>query len=81
MTKKIKKFNKKEGSDLLNDKVRFNEKFKTYINRDFLMIDGNYEEFIKFTNKHKIFMAKPISGDGGFGIEKIEIIAIKVTKN
>lgn len=68
----IKTYNKKEDFNILDDKILFNEIFNEYIKRDYLKVD-TFEEFKKFTDKHKEFIAKPINGEGGKGIMKYEV--------
>lgn len=68
----IRKYNNKDDFYLLDDKVLFNEKFKDYIKRDYLKVD-NFDDFKKFTDKHKEFIAKPIDGEGGKGVMKYEV--------
>lgn len=68
----IRKYNKKDDFYLLDDKVKFNDKFKDYIKRDYIKVN-NYEEFKEFIKKHKEFIAKPIDGEGGKGVMKYEI--------
>lgn len=68
----IKTCNKKEDFNILDDKILFNEIFNEYIKRDYLKVE-TFEEFKKFTDKHKEFIAKPINGEGGKGIMKYEV--------
>lgn len=68
----VRTYNKKEDFNILDDKILFNDIFNEYIKRDYLKVD-NFEEFKKFTDKHKEFIAKPISGEGGKGIMKYEV--------
>lgn len=70
----IKKYNNPEYNYIFRDKGEFNKKFQEYIKRDFIIVnDSKKEELKKFINKHKIFMAKPVVGTCGKGIEKINI--------
>lgn len=70
----IKKYNNPEYNYLFRNKVEFNKRFKDYIKRDFIEVNTNSkEDIIKFMKKHKTFMAKPVSGTCGKGIEKINI--------
>lgn len=56
------------------NKNEFNEKFKDYIKRDWINVNGtDKEKVIEFMKKHEIFMAKPNTGGCGKGIEKINI--------
>ena len=70
----IRILNKKEDMKLLNNKLLFNEKFKKYLNRDYIAIDKDkYEEYLSFVNKHKTFIAKPIDQSCGTDIEIIKV--------
>lgn len=56
------------------NKDEFNTKFNKYLKRDWVKVNGTAkEEVISFMQKHKTFMAKPIDGGCGHGIEKINI--------
>lgn len=66
----ISKYNNKKYFNLFDDKITFNEKFAKYLNRDYMVINDNYKEFLSFFKKHKSIIAKIIDGEGGRGIEK-----------
>ena len=58
---------------ILNDKPTFLEKYKEFIKRDYVDIRKcSYEEYELFFNKHSEFMAKPVDGLCGYGIELIK---------
>lgn len=64
--------NKPGYRGVLFNKVKFNQKFKKYIKRDW--IDGStcsFEEFSGFIKKHGKVFAKPINGTGGAGAKII----------
>lgn len=68
----IRKCNDSKYYYVLNDKVEFIKKYKDYIKRDTLDIrDCSYDDYLNFFNKHKEFMAKPVDGFCGKGIELI----------
>lgn len=70
----VKKLNNKEYYKYFDDKDLFNDKFKDFVKRDYLNLNKcGFKEFQKFVNSHKNFIAKPINGTGGFGVEKISI--------
>lgn len=70
----IKKYNDKEYMKIFNNKIRFNNKFKKYLKRDFLEIKvDNYDEFEDFCKKHPKFIAKPTDESCGKGVEVINI--------
>lgn len=69
----IAKYNKKEYFHIFENKNEFNTKFEKYLKRDWIDVTtAPKEDVIKFIEKHKEFMAKPIDGGCGKGIEKIE---------
>lgn len=69
----IAKYNNKEYFHIFENKDEFNEKFNKYLKRDWIKVNGTpKEKVIKFMEKHEIFMAKPIDGGCGKGIEKID---------
>ena len=70
----IAKYNKKDFAHIFRNKDEFNEKFEKYLKREWIKVNGTpKEKVIEFMNKHKTFMAKPIDGGCGKGIEKIDI--------
>lgn len=65
------KYNAADDIIILNDKSKFNEKFKKYLGRDFLLINKNSKEiFTEFIKKHKNIIVKPLEFWGGYGIKK-----------
>lgn len=74
----IKKYNKPEAFDALENKEKFNENFNEFLHRSWIRVDiDNLDDVKKWINKYKRFMAKPIYGGCGHGIEKIEPEDIK----
>jgi len=70
----VKAFNDPKFFIKFDDKVIFNNLFKKYLKRDYLVINKtNYQEFVEFTNKHKELIVKPVNETGGTGIEKLII--------
>ncbi|MDD3895625.1 MAG: sugar-transfer associated ATP-grasp domain-containing protein [Bacilli bacterium] len=70
----IKKYNNQKAFYKLDNKLEFNKIFKDYIKRDYLFINNNnYKLFQKFVKKHKEIIVKPIDGEGGYGIQKMNI--------
>ena len=52
-------------------KPNFLEDFKKYTKRNFFVPkEGNFDEFIKFLEKHEVFMSKPYDGLGGADVKK-----------
>lgn len=69
----IKKFNDKSKFHLIDNKEEFYKKYKNFIKREWILLDGkNFEEFEQFMKKNKTLIVKPIDGEGGKGVEKIE---------
>lgn len=69
----VRMYNDKEISKKFDDKIEFNKIFNKYLKRDWLYIDNNYEEFVKFCDGKDDFIAKPVGGSGGEGIELIKV--------
>ncbi|MBQ8412161.1 MAG: hypothetical protein IJX12_00860, partial [Lachnospiraceae bacterium] len=70
----IKKLNDPTYNHFFRNKKEFNEKFREYLNRDFIDLDvASYEEFLAFTENNPTFMAKPKDGQCGKDIAKITI--------
>lgn len=78
----FKKINNKENRKIFKDKPRFNELFKSFINRDFLDLRvSSLNDFKNFTNMHPKFIAKPAGGSSGYKVEKINIINYNSIEN
>lgn len=53
----------------------FHKVFAGLVKRDFLYVpESSYEDFLKFTEKHGEFIAKPPTGTMGRGIEKLSTV-------
>lgn len=69
----IKKYNNPEYNHLFRNKTEFNTLFKEFIKREFIDVNSSKkEDVVKFMKEHSIFMAKPVVGTCGKGIEKID---------
>lgn len=69
----VNKYNNKEYFHIFENKNEFNQKFEKYLKRDWIdTLSAPKEDVIKFIENHEIFMAKPIDGGCGKGIEKIK---------
>lgn len=69
----IAKYNDKAYFHIFENKNEFNRKFQKYLKRDWIDVTtAPKEDVIKFIEKHDVFMAKPIDGGCGKGIEKIK---------
>ncbi len=69
----VKKFNDKSKFYLFDNKYEFNKLFDKYLKREWLYLDNNYDEFVKFCNDLEEIIVKPIDGCGGVGVELIKI--------
>lgn len=70
----IAKYNNKDYFHLFENKDEFNTLFKDYIKRDWINVKGtDKQKLIEWMRKHQVFMAKPIDGGCGKGIEKIKV--------
>lgn len=70
----IQKYNNPKFNYIFRNKVEFNTRFRSYIKRDFIDVCSSPKELVlKFMEKHSIFMAKPVVGTCGKGIEKIDV--------
>ena len=68
----VAKYNDKSYFHLFENKNEFNELFKDYVKRDWINVKGTpKEDVIAFMKRHHEFMAKPVDGGCGHGIEKI----------
>ena len=70
----LKTLNNPEYYHFFRNKIEFNQKFKEFVNRDFLDLrKTNLEKFTKFVKKHNVIMVKPVDQSGGANVEKIVI--------
>ena len=69
----VKKFNNKDYFYLFDNKCEFNKKFNKYLKREWIILDNNLEEFIKFCSNKKEIIVKPLDGCGGIGVELIKL--------
>lgn len=76
--KVIKVLNHENTGELQENKYKTNCKFKAYISRDWIKVDrdSDIEEVIRFIDSHDSIMVKPLTFNGGKGIEKYESIVI-----
>lgn len=69
----IKDLNDPKYYNVLDDKAKFLNTYKDFINRDFIDLRVNdFDDFISFVNKHPLFIAKPLDGLCGYGVELID---------
>ena len=68
----VTKYCDKSALHYFMNKDEFNTKFEEYLKRDWIKVkETPKEEVLAFIQKHEEFMAKPIDGGCGKGIEKI----------
>ncbi len=68
----IKKYNNPEYAHMFRNKAEFNTLFAYFIKRDWTLVKRVPKaKIIDFMKKHETFMAKPVIGTCGKGIEKI----------
>ena len=69
----VSKYNDKNYFHIFENKNEFNELFRDYIKREWVDVkDTPKENVIAFMQRHPVFMAKPVDGGCGHGIEKID---------
>lgn len=69
----VRYYNNKNYNHIFLNKSEFNEKFRDYLNREYIILNNNKEEFLKFIKNKKIVFCKPINGTHGDSMEKIVI--------
>jgi len=67
----VKYYNDKSYGHIFLNKNEFNETFKEYLNREYIILDDNEEDFLKFIKNKKQIFCKPINGTHGDNMEKI----------
>jgi len=66
----VRRFNDKSFFYKFENKIEFNKIFNNYLNRDWLYLNNNKDQFVKFIKCHKTIIVKPIDATGGNGVEK-----------
>ena len=77
----VRAFNQPDSRYKFDNKEEFNKIFDNYLKRDWLVLKDNFDSFQEFCKNKKDFIAKPLDGSGGKGIELIEIKDLKETFN
>src|SRR5699024_1285414 len=68
------KKNKKEFKKYLRNKSLFCQMFNKYLNRSTIYLNNhNNEKVISWITKYKTFIAKPVAGQTGLSVEKINL--------
>jgi hypothetical protein len=74
----LNKYNDKKESELLSNKIEFDNLFKAYLKREFIDIrEVKVKEFEKFIREKNVVFAKKINGFGGHGVEAIKYDEVK----
>ena len=69
----IKQFNEKSKFHIFDNKDEFYRQFNPFLKRKWMVLDGNNKaEFTNFLAENKQVIVKPVDGEGGKGVEKIE---------
>ena len=69
----LKKYNDPTKAYIFEDKSIFNKKYNKYLNREWIYLNNNYEEFKKYIKNKQYIIAKPLSLSCGKGVEKIDL--------
>jgi len=67
----VRKLNKREFYDVLNDKLLFNRQFESFIRREYLDLNEGPDKFETFLAGKEAFFAKRPRSFGGIGVKKI----------
>lgn len=70
----IKKVNNMKEAYKFEDKALFNQLYDKYLNRKWLLLNDNLNEFKEFVSSEKEIIVKPLSLSCGKGVEKIKIV-------
>lgn len=68
-----KEYNDMSYAYKFEDKALFNKLFDKYLNREWIYLDNNLEEFEKYLKGKKEVIVKPLSLSCGKGVEKINV--------
>ncbi len=75
-----KKYNNMKEAYKFEDKALFNELFDEYLNRDWILLKDNEEEFKEFLKNKKEIIVKPLSLSCGKGVEKLNVSKVDANK-
>lgn len=67
----IRYFNQPDMTHIFHNKDEFNDKFRKYLKRDYMILNDNKKQFSSFFKEKKEVIAKPISGSCGKKIIKL----------
>lgn len=69
----LKKYNDLSKAYIFEDKALFNKLYDKYLNREWIYLKDNLEEFKKYLKNKKEIIVKPLSLSCGKGVEKIKV--------
>ena len=69
----VRRLNKREAYEILDNKLLFNQKFKDFVKRDFMDLRDGFEAFENFLAGKDAFFAKQLDSFGGLGVKKIRL--------
>lgn len=69
----LKKYNDQSKAYIFEDKALFNKLYDKYLNREWIYLKDNLEEFKEYLKKKKEIIVKPLSLSCGKGVEKIKV--------
>ena len=61
----VKMFNDRDKFYLFDNKYEFNKLFDKYLKRDWMFLNDNYDDFVKFCENKNEIIVKPVDGCGG----------------
>ncbi|MBQ3020838.1 MAG: hypothetical protein IJD92_01280 [Bacilli bacterium] len=74
----LKKYNDQSKSYIFEDKSVFNKIYDKYLNREWIFLKDNLNEFKEYLKNKKEIIVKPLSLSCGKGVEKINVNDYKV---
>lgn len=69
----LKKYNDLSKAYIFEDKALFNKLYDKYLNREWIYLKDNLEEFKEYLQNKKEIIVKPLSLSCGKGVEKIKV--------
>lgn len=69
----LKKYNDQSKAYIFEDKALFNKLYDKYLNREWIYLKDNLEEFKEYLQNKKEIIVKPLSLSCGKGVEKIKV--------
>lgn len=76
----VKMFNDRDKFYLFDNKYEFNKLFDKYLKRNWMFLNDNYDDFVKFCEDKNEIIVKPVDGCGGVGVELIKVDKDKLNK-